>query len=105
MRAKPPVTPPARSATVRQALVHVLREAGRPLSAVELSAAVGVPERDVFEHLEHVRRSLGAGFSMTPAACRACGFVFRERSRVSRPGRCPACRSERVSPPLFEVKG
>ncbi len=40
-----------------------------------------------------------------PAACRACGFVFKERisKHLHAPSRCPQCRSERISEPRFRI--
>jgi predicted Zn-ribbon and HTH transcriptional regulator len=98
--------PPARAETVREALRRALREA--PATARELSAAVGVRERDVPEHLAHLGRSLerrGERLVVEPAACLACGHAFRDRARLTRPGACPACRSTRIDPPVFRIEG
>jgi predicted Zn-ribbon and HTH transcriptional regulator len=105
---RPDTTPEssARQATVRAALREALR-AG-PLTAHELSARVGVPERQVAEHLEHLGRSLRAAgperLRVEPARCMACGFAFKKRDRLSRPSRCPVCRSQRLDPPRFAIE-
>jgi predicted Zn-ribbon and HTH transcriptional regulator len=67
-------------------------------------------ERDVVQHLEHLARSLrGAGgvkqLEVEPAHCLACDFSFTTRERLGRPSRCPACKSERLEPPLFRLVG
>ena len=93
-----------RHATVRSALRQVLREG--PLTARELSARVGISEKDVSGHLEHLARSLrhsGERLRVEPAQCLGCGFVFKARTRLSKPSKCPACRSERVDPPRFVI--
>ncbi len=93
-----------RHATVRSALRQVLREG--PLTARELSARVGIGEKEVSGHLEHVARSLrhsGERLRVEPAQCFACGFVFKERTRLSKPSKCPACRSQRLDPPRFII--
>ena len=93
-----------RQATVRAALYQALR-AG-PLTARELSARVGVPEKQVAGHLEHLGRSLKAGgerLRVEPPRCLACGFLFRKRDRLSRPSRCPVCRGERLEAPRFSL--
>ena len=87
-----------------------LREALRagPLTARELSARVGVPEKQVAGHLEHLGRSLkaaGERLRVKPACCLDCGFVFRKRDRLSRPSRCPVCRSEHLDAPRFAIVG
>jgi predicted Zn-ribbon and HTH transcriptional regulator len=102
--AKVPPVPPPRGATVRDALGAALREA--PATARELSARVGVRERDVAQHLEHLARSLehrGERLEVAPASCVECGFRFRSRERLTRPSACPACRSSRIDPPTFRI--
>lgn len=97
-------TPEARGQTIRRALEDALRE--EPLSARELSQRVGIEERAVAAHLEHLERSLKSShqkLEVLPARCVACGFVFRKRERKARPSRCAACKSERVEPPRFFI--
>jgi predicted Zn-ribbon and HTH transcriptional regulator len=95
----------ARSVTARQALRSVLVE--EPRSARELSVRVGLSEREVLTHLEHLERSLGrADYELViePASCIECGFAFHKRGRLQRPGRCPVCRGRRIQPPRFGVQ-
>lgn len=102
---KPPPKPSARTETVREALAGALREA--PMTARELSVRVGIRERDVADHLEHLARSLearGDALRVVPASCIECGYVFRKRERLSRPSACPKCRSTRIDPPMFRVE-
>ena len=87
--------------SIRQQLVTLL-ESG-PHTALDLSGLVGASEKDVADHLVHVRRSIGKKFNILPAECLACGFVFKKRSRLTKPGRCPQCRSNRITPPAFEI--
>lgn len=95
--------------TVRERLARVLIEAGRPMSIYELHVAVGFSMRPegLYEELEHVAASLkrrGYKLRIVPARCKACGYEFRDREKLKRPGRCPRCRSERITPPLFYVE-
>jgi predicted Zn-ribbon and HTH transcriptional regulator len=79
-----------------------------PLSALELSGIVGIPEKEVAGHLQHIRQSLhrtDRHLVIQPAECAKCGFVFEKRERLTRPGRCPVCRSESVHAPLFSLSG
>lgn len=72
----------------------------------DLSSRLGVPEKDIAHHLEHLERSLrgtGGRLQVEPASCVACGFVFRKRERLTRPTSCPLCNSERIEPPRFRV--
>ncbi len=96
--------PRERPETVRRRILALLSE--RPRSAKEISADVRIPEKEVCGHLEHLRMSLrreGRRIVVTPAECFACGFVFRKRERLGKPGRCPVCRGEAVSEPLYFV--
>ncbi len=96
-------SPPQRGATIREQLREVLL--GGAVTARDLSGVVGVREKDAAEHLTHLSRSLarrGERLEVTPASCIACGFGFRSRERLSRPGSCcPRCRSTRIDPPVF----
>jgi predicted Zn-ribbon and HTH transcriptional regulator len=98
-------SPGARGETVREAIRRSLL--GGPATTRDLSGEVGVREKDVAEHLAHLQKSLahrGERLVVTPAACIACGFAFRERERLSRPGACPKCRSTRIDPPTFRIE-
>lgn len=101
---KQPTRLAPRTATVRESLAAALR--AEALTARELSTAVGVRERDVAEHLEHLAHSLearGEELRVDPATCVECGYVFRTRARLSRPSACPSCRSTRIDPPAFTI--
>ena len=70
--------------TVRQRLRDLLRR--EELTAMELSRELGIPEKEVYAHLEHVMRSTsGSGdkIRIWPSECLACGYVFRDRRRPS----------------------
>ena len=97
--------PAPRTETVRQRIRTFLEE-GAPATAREISGEVRIPEREVFGHLAHLERTLhrqGMKLVVLPAECRHCGFVFRKRDRLSKPGRCPVCRHTSVSEPLFGI--
>lgn len=79
----------------------------QPLTAREISEQVGVAEREVYAHLEHLRQSLHRGefaLSVLPAECRGCGFIFSKRERLRRPGRCPLCHGQSISQPRFLIE-
>jgi predicted Zn-ribbon and HTH transcriptional regulator len=91
--------------TLRRKILSLLSD--RPLTARQISARVGIPEKEVVAHLPHVKKTvgnLGENLAITPAECNGCGYVFRKRERTTRPGRCPVCRSESISEPLFAVR-
>ncbi len=104
-RAAEPVVPEERYETLRRRIVSLLKET--PMTGKELSGFLRIPEKDVYEHLEHIRKTMNKGgdrLVVTPARCDRCGFVFTKRSRLKRPGKCPLCRNESVEEPVFSVE-
>ncbi len=91
--------------TTRQKIKEALK--GSSLTAKEISRAVGITEKDVLSHLPHVARSASRGrhgeetFIVVPSTCLECGFVFRKRSRLKTPSRCPVCSSEEITEMRF----
>lgn len=107
MKKKPkePFIPVERHETIRQKIISVLE--GQTLSAKDISADVMVSEKEVYEHLEHIQRTCNKrerNLIIIPAQCKKCGFVFRKRDRLKKPGKCPVCRSELIQEPLFSIK-
>lgn len=101
--AKPP-TPFEEKETVRRQIRALLEEG--PHTAIEISFAVRLREKDVESHLESLKKSLhaeGRRLAQVPAECRGCGFVFRKRERLKSPGRCPVCKGESISDPSFRI--
>lgn len=103
-RPKEPFIPEEKHDTVRREIVALLQ--CDELSAREISAEIGISEKEVPGHLEHIRMMLhgsGSGVRITPASCRKCGFVFKKRERFTRPGKCPVCRGEQIEEPRFSI--
>lgn len=92
--------------TPRQRIREILTDG--VLSARELAQLVGIPERQVEDHLTHILKSVSRDqkkqFLLTPSVCQDCGFVFQDRKRLTCPSRCPECRSEGITPPRFEIR-
>ena len=102
-RAPRPVLP-ERNQTVRKAILEHL-QAG-PKTTRELSQLLRIEEKSIVPHLEHLQKSLrhaGERLKILPAGCQQCGFRFEDRRRLSRPGSCPRCQSQRIEPPAFQV--
>lgn len=96
--------PPER--TVRQRIIELL--IGTRLSSYQLAQMVGIAERLIEGHLPHVVKTLARDrtqrFVLEPAACSDCGFVFRDRTRFTKPSRCPTCRSEGITAPRYGIE-
>ncbi len=91
--------------TKRRRIAQMLKEGD--CTVRDISQALGIREKEVYEHLPHVERSFGSGASVIsrPAECLRCGFVFKKRTRFTAPGKCPVCRSEAISPPVYGIRG
>ncbi len=90
--------------TLRRRIRSILLEDS--CSVRDLSQLLRESEKEILSHLPHVARSAVAPrrFSMEPAVCLQCGFVFRKRGRLTTPGKCPICRNERIEPPRFRIR-
>jgi predicted Zn-ribbon and HTH transcriptional regulator len=91
--------------TLREKMIILLEE--NPLDARALSSILSLREKEVYPHLEHVRRSLktrGKHLSITPYQCRLCGFEFKSRGKLTPPGRCPQCKQGSIEPAVFAVR-
>jgi predicted Zn-ribbon and HTH transcriptional regulator len=95
--------PPDR--TPRQRMMELLT--GTRLSSYQLAQMLGIAERQVEEHLTHVVKTLARDpsrrFILEPSTCPDCGYVFRHRTKLTRPSRCPHCRSEGITAPRYSI--
>lgn len=93
--------------TARQRIAELLTNTR--LSSRQLAQMLGISEREVEEHLTHVVKSLARDharrFILEPSACQDCGFIFRDRTKLTRPSRCPRCRSEGITAPRYGIDG
>ena len=90
--------------TIRKKMTALLSEGDR--SARDLSMALGVREKEVYGHLEHIERSVkvsGRRLIVKPFKCYGCGFVFKGRKRFTKPGKCPRCRSTHLEYPMYRI--
>jgi predicted Zn-ribbon and HTH transcriptional regulator len=77
------------------------------MTAIELSQSLRIPEKEVYEHLPHISRSVnsrGKRLVIRPAMCLKCGYAFKERRRFTRPGRCPRCRESHLQRPAYQIR-
>ena len=89
-------------ATIRQQLVALLEQG--EWSSIDLSKELSIEERDVFTHLEHVKKSLkDHKLIIDPYQCLSCNYLFKKRNRLDRPGRCPKCKGSHIRMALFSL--
>jgi len=85
--------------TIRREIMQLLYQG--EWTAGEISRAVRIPQKEVYPHLEHIMQSLRGDFSIVPAECLSCGFIFSKRKAVRSPSRCPLCKSEHIKDPAY----
>ncbi len=90
--------------TIRQRIMTLLID--KEMDARELSQTMGIREKEVYEHLPHIARSVAAQrkkLIIQPVRCLACGYVFKDRTRFTRPGRCPLCKKSHLEEPKYKI--
>ena len=91
--------------TLRKEMIALLEIS--PLSARDLSQALKLREKLVYDHLVHIEKTVrakGRKLIILPARCESCGFVFSERGRFTRPGRCPKCKNSHIRAPAYQIR-
>ena len=84
----------------------VARLTDTALDFEELRIELHVPVHVLDEDLRHVARSVraaGGRLTVERPVCSDCGFRFA-RETFKPPGRCPRCRSHRVTGPVLRVE-
>jgi predicted Zn-ribbon and HTH transcriptional regulator len=91
--------------TIRHQMIELLNSG--EMTAIELSQSLGIPEKEVYEHLPHISRSVnsrGKRLVIHPAVCLKCGYAFKERRRFTPPGRCPRCKESHLQRPTYKIR-
>jgi transcriptional regulator len=87
----------------RRQLLDLLSSEPRSISS--LARELGMKRGDVEMDLEHALRSAraaGQQIEVIPARCKSCDFVFGV-DKLTKPGRCPACKGTRLFEPMIRV--
>ncbi len=90
--------------TIRQQMILLLSE--KEMGARELSQVLGIREKEVYEHLSHIARSVATQekkLMIRPPQCLLCGYVFKDRKRFTRPSRCPRCKKSHLQSPAYWI--
>jgi transcriptional regulator len=90
--------------TVRQQIIaHLSRDEH---SARDLSVAVRIREKEVYDHLSHIKRSLASQkkrLLIKVAQCLECRYLFRDRVRLTKPSKCPRCKGTHIEDPKYSI--
>lgn len=88
--------------TRRQEIIKILEK--NPTSLYQLANHFRTIVKDILEDMDHIEKTLHPRkLKRIPARCRSCDFVFKERSMLKTPSRCPRCKSERIMAQLFYI--
>ncbi len=74
---KEPRPPIAREETIRKSIVDLIEV--RSFSAKEISGTVRISEKEVYEHLVHIQKTVSQKnrkMIITAPRCKHCGFEF-----------------------------
>jgi len=86
--------------TIRKQIQALITE--MPMTLRDLSQELRISEKDALGHLEHIRKARSAGrLVVEPSECNLCGYVFKERQRLGKPGRCPKCKGGSITAPRY----
>ncbi|NUM37420.1 MAG: transcriptional regulator [Candidatus Brocadiae bacterium] len=89
--------------TRREQMIGLLTEGSWTLDS--LAKYFDVTSKIIEDDLSHIEKSIKKTHSLKqiPPYCEGCGFVFKNRSRLQRPSRCPECKRERVTEGTIEL--
>lgn len=88
--------------TRREQIYDLLKE--REWTAQELANHFKIELSEIIDDLEHLKKSIKPRkIVVKPAYCKYCGFLFKERSRIKAPSKCPKCRKEWIQPALLRI--
>ncbi len=93
----------SKTTTTREKIIRILRRESSTADAI--SDETDIPASQVYDHLEHIRKSLRSTdetLLVAPPECRECGFDGFD-DPVNYPSRCPDCKTERIDKPVFKI--
>jgi len=89
--------------TRRQQIIEILQQ--NKQTTQQLANYFQCELKDIIEDLGHIQISIKPKkLKIEPSYCRNCNFIFKERSKVSKPSKCPRCKSEWIEAQMFEIE-
>ncbi|MBS3114348.1 transcriptional regulator [Candidatus Woesearchaeota archaeon] len=89
--------------TRRQQIIETLQQ--NKQSAQQLANYFQTTLKEIIGDLEHIGKSIKPKkLKVEPAYCKSCNFIFKERSKVSKPSKCPRCKSEWIEAQMFSIQ-
>jgi predicted Zn-ribbon and HTH transcriptional regulator len=90
--------------TTRHDIIWKLKE--QSMSVRELCRYFNTEKKETIEDLKHISKSILPKNRLLreDAVCNGCGFVFKDRIKLSTPTKCPKCRHESMTEVRFRIK-
>lgn len=89
--------------TRREKIIEMLQQ--QKYTAQHMANFFETTLKEILEDLAHIGKSIKPKKLKTiPAYCKSCNFIFREREKVSKPSKCPKCRSEWIEAQMFWIE-
>ena len=108
--------------TRRQQIIEILQQ--NKQTAQQLANYFQTTLKEIIEDLQHIEMSVNRKaisehaqkpkvfdksikpkkLKINSAYCKKCNFVFRERSKISKPSKCPRCKSEWIEAQMFSIQ-
>jgi transcriptional regulator len=90
--------------TQRQNIIDLL--SGGTFTIQEMSAELHMSIKELLQHLPHVQKSVRppVKFVINPSECLNCGYVFKDRTKLHSPGKCPRCRESHIKEPSYSIE-
>jgi hypothetical protein len=90
--------------TVRKEIIELLSK--EKMSIRELALYFRITTDEAADDLLHVARSIypKQELKMDISICKKCGFMFKERTKLKPPSKCPKCRHEKITEPKFWIE-
>lgn len=91
--------------TIRKEIIQLLEK--NRMSIRELSLHFRITTEDAATDLRHIAKSIYPNLQlrMEIPVCKACGFEFKDRTKLRPPTKCPKCRHEKITEPKFWIEG
>ena len=89
--------------TRRQQITQLLQES--KYTAQHLANHFQTELREILEDLHHIEMSIKpTKLKSEPSYCKSCNFVFKERSKATKPSKCPRCKDEWIEAQMFWIE-
>jgi predicted Zn-ribbon and HTH transcriptional regulator len=90
--------------TIRKDMIELLQ--AKKMTLRELCIRYRQTPKDMLNDILHVAKTIQPEMElrMEIPVCRTCGYRYNDRSKITRPSRCPKCKKEDITEPRFWIE-